>query len=267
MSYDSIYDLWELIVNNFIGFLLVALRCAGIFSFNPILGRNNVPPTVRAAMSLLLGLVIFAYMGGRLDVTFSGFPALAVLLVKEALVGLVFGLITNIMITVLLYAGELVDNQIGLSMAKAMDPGSNIQMSVFANIYFYMFVMYFFITGGHLSYIKLFELSFEAIPVGYNLGPPALSFLYITLMYMGTVMTLAIKFAMPIIAVEMITEFSVGIMMKAVPTIQVFVINIQMKMIIGLLMLVLAAPAMSEYLEKIMNVMWGNLYTALENFV
>jgi len=79
-------------------------------------------------------------------------------------------------------------------------------------------------------------------------------------------MTLAVKFALPIMVTEMVTEICVGLMMKAVPTIQVMVVNIQLKIIIGLIVLAAAARPMSEYIEKLLGLLWENLYTAAQNF-
>ena len=90
---------------------------------------------------------------------------------------------------------------------------------------------------------------------------------YVIVMYMGTVMTLAVKFALPIMVTEMITEVCIGLIMKAVPTIQVMVVNIQLKIIIGLLILTAAARPMAEFIEYLLGLLWENLYTAASNFV
>ena len=111
--------------------------------------------------------------------------------------------------------------------------------------------------GGHKSYIQLISVSFESIPVGYDSFN--LNILYIIVMYMETVMTLALKLAMPAIAASLITEFCVGVLMKAVPTIHVFVLNIQLKMLVGFVVLAASAPAVGEFLEMIMGVLWENL--------
>ena len=55
-----------------------------------------------------------------------------------------FGFFTNLIITVLLYAGEVIDTEIGLGMAKAYDPATGVTMPVFGNYYYYLFILYFF---------------------------------------------------------------------------------------------------------------------------
>ena len=202
-------------------------------------------------------------MNNELTYTVSGIPAFVMTLGKELLIGLILGFLVNLILTVIIYAGELMDTQIGFGMAKAMDPMTGVQMPLFANLFYYLFILYFFIVGGHLKYIELFITSYDILPLDYSFTPQTLNLVYFIASYLGTVITLAVKFAMPIIASELITEFVIGVMMKAVPTIQIFVVNIQLKIVIGMLVLFAVAQPMSDFLEYLMNIMFQNLYNAI----
>ena len=171
---------------------------------------------------------------------------------KELLIGLILGFLVNLILTVIIYAGELMDTQIGFGMAKAMDPMTGVQMPLFANLFYYLFILYFFIVGGHLKYIELFITSYDILPLDYSFTPQTLNLVYFIASYLGTVITLAL-----------ITEFVIGVMMKAVPTIQIFVVNIQLKIVIGMLVLFAVAQPMSDFLEYLMNIMFQNLYNAI----
>lgn len=259
---------WETVFNNFVGFLFVLCRVSGIFTFNPIFSRANVPTMVKNGMCVVLAVVMTMSPAVNASVpevnNIIGFVMIAL---KELLIGIVFGFFTNLIMTVLIYAGEIIDMQTGLGMAKTMDPSTGINMPIFANIYYYLFILYFFITNGHLSYIELFTISYESIPVGYEMTQNTIDLAYLIVMYMGTVMTLAVKFALPVMVTEMVTEVCVGIIMKAVPTIQVMVVNIQLKLIIGMLILVAAARPMAEFIDYLLSLLWENLYSAASNFV
>jgi len=256
-------EIWDLIVYNFVGGLIVLARVTGIFTFNPILGRSNVPMRIRASMSLVLTVVMLMSFNGVIGYIPANIPALVMVVLKEAALGLIFGFIVNLILTAIIYAGEMIDNQIGLGMARVMDPATNVNMPVFANLYYYMFILYFFLTGGHLSYIRLFAQSYEILPIGFEISLSFVDASYRIAMFLGTVLTLAIKMAMPIIAAELITELCVGVMMKAVPTIQVFVINIQLKLMLGLFLIMAIAAPMSDFLDKLLGIMWENLFGTL----
>ncbi len=258
---------WDTIFESFVGFLFVLTRVTGIFTFNPIFGRSNVPTNIRNATCVVLAVVMLTVPDINATVPeVTNIIGFIMIMLKELLIGMVFGFFTNLILTVLIYAGEIIDMQTGLSMAKTMDPSTGINMPIFANIYYYLFILYFFVTGGHLSYIKLFSLSFGLIPIGYELTSATMDLTYVIVMYFGTVMTLAVKFALPIMVTGIITEVSLGLIMKAIPTIQVLVVNVQLKILIGLMVLAAAARPMSEFVENLLGILWENLYAAAQNF-
>ncbi len=261
-------ELLNNVIGDFTGFLFVLCRITGIFTFNPIFSRNNVPNRVKAAMSIALSVVMLMSLGGKVVVPeFNGVVGFFLIVIKELFIGFVFGFFTNLIMTVIIYAGEIIDTQTGLGMAKTMDPSTGITMPIFANLYYYLFILYFFLTDGHLSYIKLFAMSYETIPLGYDFTAQTVDLTYVIVNYFGTVMTLAVKFALPIIAAELITEVCVGLMMKAIPTIQVYVVNIQLKVVVGFIVLLAAARPMAEFIENLLGILWENLYAASGSFV
>ena len=50
----TLSDVWDMILNNFLGFLLIMCRVSGIFSFNPIFSRSNFPVRLRAGTTIAL---------------------------------------------------------------------------------------------------------------------------------------------------------------------------------------------------------------------
>ena len=53
---------------------------------------------------------------------------------------------------------------------------------------------------------------------------------------------------MPILAAELLGELGMGILMKAIPQINAFVINIELKVIVGLVLLFLFLTPINEFL-------------------
>jgi flagellar biosynthetic protein FliR len=235
----------------------------GIFTFNPIFSRGTVPMRVRVAMSLVLTLVMLASMDDVIGYIPENLPNFVMVIMMEAALGLVFGFIVNMILSLILLAGKIIDNQMTIALSEMMDPSTNVSMPIMASLYYYLFVFYFFITGGHLSYIALFALSYEIIPIGFEFTPEWIEVSHSIVMFLGTVMTLAVKMAMPIIAAEMILQICVGVMMKAVPNIQIFVINIQMKILVGFFLVMAMAGPMSDFIQRVMDIMFENLYATL----
>ncbi|MDE6031425.1 MAG: flagellar biosynthetic protein FliR, partial [Oscillospiraceae bacterium] len=204
-------EIWTIIQTNFIVYLMVAFRVSGIFTFNPIFSRAGVPNYIKVGGSMLMALVMTAAGGFEYTMP-AGLLPFVFDLAKELLVGAILGFYVNLMLQCFGMAGEVTDMQLGLSMAKSYDPTFG-NAGITAQYYNYWFMLYFFAVGGHLSYIKLFAYSFETIPLGYTSFNINIAFILIN--YFETVLTLAIKMAMPVVAASLVTEFCVGVLMKA----------------------------------------------------
>lgn len=256
-------EIWTIIQTNFIVLIMVTARVTGIFSFNPIFSRRGVPNTIKAGASIMLAVVMTA--AGGFDYTMpAGLLPFVFDLVKELLVGAILGFFVNLLLQVFSMAGEVTDMQLGLSMAKSYDPTfGNAGLST--QYYSYWFMLYFFAVGGHKSYIELFAISYESIPMGYTSFN--INILYVLVRFFQAVMTLGLKLAMPVIAASLISEFCVGVLMKAVPTIHVFVLNIQIKMLVGFIVLAASCGVVSEFMEMIMGKLFENLNGIVKQWV
>ena len=74
---------------------------------------------------------------------------------------------------------------------------------------------------------------------------------------------IVIHLALPFIAAEFVVEISMGILMKLIPQIHVFVINIQTKVLLGLFMLLVFTKPITDLLNKYMDAMMRTIQQAL----
>jgi len=258
------YLFWESLLTNTQANILIFARVAGIFAFNPIFSRKNIPSRVKVGATFALTLLISGSVISSSDlsvVNYESFLEYAVAIFLEIAVGLILGFLTNMFLSMLLYAGEIMDTSSGLGMAKVYDPSTQTQQALFGTYMNYMFIIYFFITNSHLQMIRIYLLSYEIVPLG--LEAIDTNVLYVIVQYMGVLFTLALKLAMPVVMAEIIIEVCVGILMKTVPTIQVMTINIQLKVIAGLLLMFVLAVPMSDAIERYMADMMESVESVL----
>ena len=173
------------------------------------------------------------------------------LILRESMIGLIIGFITDLFFYGVQVAGEIMDMQSGLGMAKVFDPETNVQMSIMGSFLSFMLYLYFFAANAHMSYIRLFVVSYDIIPIGAE-GFNA-DFGYAVAVYFSVLLSMVIKLAMPIMAAELILEFCMGVLMKSVPQIQIMVVNIQLKVAFGFLMLFLLAVPISEFIDRYLD--------------
>ena len=151
------------------------------------------------------------------------------------------------------FTGYVMDYQMGLSMATVYDPQSNAQMAVTGSVLQTWFLLMFFAVDGHLALMKIMVTSAEIVPYGGIIITQGLAVRIIEIFL--ECVGLGIRFSIPLIAVEMLVEVGIGILNKAVPQISVFVINIQIKLIVGLGLLFIMFSPIGEFLNKIMTTM------------
>ncbi len=233
-------------------FSLIFMRLSGFILLNPILGRRNIPNVVKGGMVMVFTLLIYSFSSAQVPEPVNSIE-FAVLMLKEFMMGYVIGFVMDLFLMVITFAGSVIDFQMGLSMATIYDPQSNAQVAVTGGLWNVYFILLFFAVDGHLALIKLLIKSAETVPYGQVVLGTKVAWAMIEVFIQCIIM--AIKFSFPIIAIEFITEIAVGILMKMIPQINVFVVNIQAKLIIGLLMLLFLFSPMSDYLGDVVNQM------------
>ena len=264
-------------------FLLVFARMGAMVFTNPVFSRKGVPAMVKTGLVLALSILIVPVAAeGSVAAGGSGVAGLAGVdvrtvidsyntfemveaLLREVITGLVIGSVFQLFFYMLYVAGDLLDTVFGLAMGKVMDPVNGIQTSIlgqFVNVFFFL---YFFATGCHLLMIKIFAYTYEVIPAG------AASFVTEGIAWhmaglFGNVFLMVIKLALPFVAAEFVLEVTMGVLMKLIPQIHVFVINIQSKIILGILLMMLFAQPVSAFLDHYINEMMGEVQRVMMMF-
>ncbi len=229
-------------------FLLVFVRMGALLWLNPVFSRKNVPMMVRVGLVFAVSLLIAPLQDGSAAAALSSLD-LVLAMIRELMLGLLMGLVFQIYYYMIYVAGDLMDTVFGLSMAKVMDPVSSVQASTWGQMLNVLFVLYFFATGSHLVMIKLFSYSYELVPVGaYTILLPKVTSYLLSLF--NAVFILAAKLALPFAAAEFIVEAAMGVLMKLIPQIHVFVINLQTKIAAGILLMILFAQPLGEFIDR-----------------
>ncbi len=248
-------------LDNITMVMFVLARMSGCIFMNPILGRRNVPAVVKTAIVLMLTIVIYTYSRIEVPKGLGSVTVYTVLLLKEFMVGYLIGTIVTFFTAVIILGGELIDFQIGISMAKIFDAQSNMSVALTSTFYNIVFTFLFFLSGGHLTLIRYFLDSAKVVPYGEVMFGKEIS-TYVLDVFCDTTI-LAVKLAMPIISIGFMMEIGVGILMKLIPQVNIFVINVQLKLFVGLLIIVIMyAPAVS-FLENLIKLMFEGIETGL----
>ncbi len=235
-------------------FIFILARITGCIMFNQIFGRGNVPMIFQIGLSIMLAITVYGVLPPDDFLEVNLLIEYIFLLAKELFIGFIIGHIIRMFLSVIIVAGEFNDMQLGLSMAKIYDPKSNLSMGISSSILNLFFMLIFFSVGGHMTLIQIFITSCKVLPVGGIVFSPEL-FMSLTELF-SHILIYSVKLTLPILAVEFITEVGVGIMMKAIPQIHLFVVNIPLKIFIGLSTMLILVPTFAAFLEKLITLMF-----------
>ncbi len=247
----------QVLVQGLSAYILVFCRMGGMLFFNPLLARKNVVSAVKIGLALGITLILTPSLKSTGIASLDGLAFLFAMLM-EFMVGFAAGLIFQIFYYMLFAAGDIIDMGFGLSMAKAFDPGTNIQTSVSGKLFELLFIMYFFATDSHLTFIRIMASSYDVVSMGaVEIGQDTAKFI-MTLFVSAFV--LIIKLVAPFVAATFVIEVALGVLMKLSPQINIFSIHFPLKIFAGLLLLFAFSVPVGNFMENYVVIMMENLY-------
>jgi flagellar biosynthetic protein FliR/FlhB len=216
------------------------LRMLTFCSTVPIFFPKGTPNIMKVFIAGVLSFVIVPSINtGDLTAVDSNFELLF-LAVNEVLTGLILGFITNICFTIMKLAGQLMDTQIGLGMINMFDPNSNTNSTLIETLLYWVSFIVFLSIDGHHLLIKLLIQSFNSISVGQSLL--TIGSIGVAINTIIEYFTIGLKIAIPIVLIILITDIVLGLISRAVPQLNLMIMGLPVKILVGFTALTLALP-------------------------
>ena len=239
---------------NFEILLLILVRVACFVSVAPFFGTEGVPKRVKAGFSAFTALVIYG-AADKTGIGYTGLFGYAVIVLKEGITGLLIGLAANVCNSIILFAGNVIDMDIGLSMAMQFNPLTRSQVSITGNLYQYFVLLLLMVTDMHHFILRAMVDSYRVIPVNGQVFDWD-SLLTSMVMFMTDMFVIAFRIMLPIFVCIMILNCILGIMAKVAPQMNMFAVGMQMKVLVGLLVLFLTIsllPGIADFIFREMK--------------
>jgi len=242
-----------IVINRIEVFLLVFVRMTGLFVVAPVFGRRNVPAYFKIGFSFFISLILINTTVLQSVEYADTLPGYALLVMKEFLVGLSMGYVAYLSYTAIYIAGELIDMKIGFGVVNVIDPISNIQVPVTSNLYFIASMLIFLAIDGHHMLIKALFDSFSSVPLGSAAFSAGVNNVIMNLF--STIFATGFKMAAPVIATVLITDVALGTISRLVPQMNVFMIGMPLKIVVGLIIVVITIPMFIEIMKSVFELM------------
>ncbi len=219
---------------NVVGFLLLFFRFAGLFIMVPLFSHTSIPVTVKTSMAFVFSVLFFSVMPPlQLEVTT---PNVVLAILSEFLLGFTVGLMLQLVMNIMTFAGIQISFIMGFSMASVIDPQSGISMPIISNILALLALMIFLALDGHHVVLLFVNDSLQEVA----LGGFVLKENVFTYMLNATTNMFVVGFmiAFPIIALSLLADIIFGMLMKTMPQFNLLVIGFPIKIMVAFVVII-----------------------------
>ncbi|MFZ7131480.1 MAG: flagellar biosynthetic protein FliR [Eubacteriales bacterium] len=240
--------------------ILIFIRITAFIVLCPVFSYKGLPNIIKIALSVSFTWMIYMIIP---SIELPGeYLAFSLLVIKELLLGLALGFVVKLIFSAIEIAGQHMDFQVGYSMANVYDPIMGRPSAMYSTLYYWLSICIFFMLDLHHQVILALINSFQYIPLTkVNLNGATVK---VIIIIFGTIFKLAFNIAIPLIIVVLITDIVMGVVSKTVPQINVLMLGMPLKSMVGLVITFLLISStmrligdtlnlIPEYLEKTMT--------------
>ncbi|MGO4882630.1 MAG: flagellar biosynthetic protein FliR [Bryobacteraceae bacterium] len=241
------------------GFLLVLARVSGVFALAPLPGFQSAPKLARIVLSVVITLSLFP-LWPRVDAARADVGRLLLWVLPEIGVGVTIGLGVAFLLELFLVTAQVVSLNAGFSFAQTVDPTTQAESGVLLVFAQLAGGMVFFALGLDREVIRTLAYSLAAHPSGaWVTGPAAEAMLRLG----GDMLALAVRLALPCIALLVLTDIALGLLGRLNAQLQLLTLAFPIKMTAALVLLGWITVLLPRLLTAFGGVVFGTLRQVL----
>lgn len=223
-------------IPSFPAFLLIFVRVTSFFLMMPLFSYRTIPASHKIGLGFFLSIIMFSSVGAP-EIAIDGTYFL--LIMKEALVGLLIGFIAALMMSAIQIAGGLIDFQMGFAIANVIDPQTGAQSPLMGQ-YLYTIALLFLLTvnGHHLLFDGIFY-SYNFVPIDQVVVPFGNQNMaeYIIRAF-NKMFIIAFQMSLPVVGSLFLVDVALGIVARTVPQLNIFVVGLPVKIAVSFVVLI-----------------------------
>lgn len=226
-------------------FLLILTRVSCFIFVAPFFSLNNTPRHVRVALSVFTAALLYQTLAPAPTVEYQTITGYSMIVLREAIVGLMLGLGTSMCSAIVNFAGHIVDMETGLSMVTLMDPATRESTSITGVFYQYVVMLMLIVSGMYRYLFGALADTFVLIPVNGALFQMD-SLLLSVVKFLGNYIIIGFRICLPVFCVILMLNAILGVLAKVSPQMNMFAVGIQLKILVGLSILLLSASMLPD---------------------
>jgi flagellar biosynthesis protein FliR len=238
-------------------FLLIVARLVGLFLDAPVLSAKSIPMVIKVGLIIWLATVFWFVV--PIKYLPDTMPLFVFSLAQEILIGYVMGFVASIVLQSAQAAGDILDMQMGLSVANVLSPTTGAMTSLTGTLLYMVALVVFLIIDGHHMVLSAVYESFTAIPLVTFVDFSKANFLFTMLGLMQFFWISTLQLCAPMLLLIFLIDFSFGIMSRVAPQVNVFMLGFQVKPSLGLFGLMLISPLLINHMISMITSSSGQL--------
>ncbi len=235
-------------LETLLGFSLVLTRISAFFLILPVFGWQTIPVRVKVAATVVLSVFFAAVVPLGIDVTEVSSLKALLLLASEATYGLALGLIVVSLFSVVKLSGQIIEHQMGLTMAEILDPLTGEGSQPLSGLLEMIFILLFLSANGHHLFLLILSRSYAVFPPGTI---PTIQILTGGVLTAGSTMLMAgLRLAAPMLAAFMVLMVALALLARLVPEMNILFISMPVRIGLGLIMATMFLPFVNGYVAE-----------------
>ena len=243
----------EQIADNAQLFLLIFVRIFAIMSVAPLLSSTAIPGIARIGIGLFTAIIIFPWINEQ------GYPIpptgldYALILVGEALIGIILGFILTVIYAAFLVARQYFSFQMGFGASQVYDPMAQVQIPLMGQFLNIIAMFVFLITGGFQKIFLVGILrSFQVMRVT-DLITSQQGIIDLIISSLVTLFQQALVISFPILGTLLLISVSMGLLAKAAPQMNLLMLGFPLKIGVAFVMLMVTLPILMEAFSRVID--------------
>ena len=228
--------------------MLPFTRVAGMLMVLPLIGTRLVAARVRLILALLVTVAIAPQIPSYTEIV-PGSLGWFIVALKELLVGVMHGLVVQMLFQTLVVGGQIIAMQSGLGFAQLVDPVNGVSVAAISQLYLLMANIFFFSSNGHLAVFQVLAESFNQVPIGIGNWGGILSNAFVGMM--TWMFASGLLLALPLVTALLMVNLTFGVISKLSPQFNVFSFGFAFTVVIGILIVAITLPRILPAFDRL----------------
>ncbi len=252
-------------VDNFQIFLLIFMRFLGLFVVAPLFSSFLIPIRYKVLFSILFTVIVYPALTEFKPVIPDHLINFGLMLITQLIIGLVIGFIVTIIFTAFQLTAQFYHFQMGFGINQVFDPLSRIQVPILSQLQYILTILVFISINGHHLLIRALYESYEIVPVIDFTNPKTMQFFATNLSRIfSSMFMLALKIGFPLMATMFLVSLTLGLLAKASPQMNIFMVGFPLQIGIGLVSLIIVMPFFIEMIAHTVDYIYIDLIKFLQ---